>query len=89
MFISLSYVDKYRSFATKIGGGTEDLKEAILTSGFVHSNGRNIFRVFNFEAKISLLAIGLTLKTGSGAPDDPSDQMYLKQAQHLIRIGRY
>ena len=84
MFISLSYVDKYRSFATKIGGGTEDLKEAILTSGFVH----NIFRVFNFEAKISLLAIGLTLKTGSGAPGDPSDQMYLKQAQHLIRIGR-
>ena len=36
MFIFLSYVDKYRSFATKIGGGTEDLKEAILTSGFVN-----------------------------------------------------
>ena len=57
-------MDSYRSFATKLGGGTEDLKDSILMSGLKLKSGELLM------------------------PGEPNDQMYLKQAEYLIRIGR-
>ena len=62
--LDCSYVDSYRSFATKLGGGTEDLKDSILMSGLKLKSGELLM------------------------PGEPNDQMYLKQAEYLIRIGR-